>query len=250
MGKLVGLWTLVVLLIASVAAPAGATKPPKLVLVYGDSLTWESAWTLQKPGWDVVLKAFPGTAPCDWLGTLAGDVAAYKPQAVELETAGDPVSPCMQGDAIDSAPYLAKFNADIGTFFATVTAAHVPMVFVESPPMPDPTWNAAVTSIDQMAVTHAAQYHGVSIATTPRKKVTLRGAYVDYMKCLKSETAAQGCVAGQIAVRSLVATRGHFCPTGLPSTLPFECAEYSSGEWRYGTAELKAVMHPPKPVLP
>jgi hypothetical protein len=63
-----------------------------------------------------------------------------------------------------------------------------------------------------------------------------------------------GCdpITHQIAVRTTVgAQKGlHFCPGGLDAEVPWNCATYSSGEFRWARAEVNAIVNPPKPIVP
>lgn len=259
-----GVLLVVCALLATWAMPLGAAvkPPPKPVLVYGDSLVWESLGVVagntasHKVAATVI--GGPAQAPCDWLATLDSDLAKYKPVVVELATAGNSFFPCMYDPAtgqpwpMGSAGYYARYRSDLNTFFSKVTASGAAMVFAEDPPMLDSTRNAAVVQIIAIATSLAGQYHGVSLAKNTRTTVANGSKYTSYKKCLKGETAAEGCSGGLIAVRTVSGDPAqiglHLCPQSLD--FPDPCPVYSSGEKRFGNALSASVEHPPKPVLP
>lgn len=248
------------------ATPAHATATRHELLVYGDSLTWEStaqitAQFATRPGWTVVVHSFPGTAPCDWLGWLASDLATYQPTIVAVETAGNATRPCMadangNAQAQDSPGFLADYQADLAQFMQTVTATGAKFLYVNAPPMASPytlVWNQSIIDVNTIAASLAGQYHGVSITNGPRVAVsTPAGKFVAYKPCLPTETAAQGCVAKKIAMRTLAGLQAgiHFCPSGLSGYPFYACSTYSSGEFRWARALRIAAMRPPAPVLP
>lgn len=255
------LWALVVVVVVCCAAvPAGATTPPKVALIYGDSLVWESQSVILSATHSRHVNATylggPGQAPCDWLATLDADLAAFKPAVVALSTAGNSMFACMT-DAngvpwvMGSDGFYARYRADLDSFFAKVTASGARMVFVADPPMADPVRNAAVSGVIAIAAQLAGQYHGVSIATKVRTALSVKGLYVAQMKCARNETAAMGCANGLIAVRTITGAADqiglHLCPEAL--SFPAPCVSYSSGEKRFGTALATATTNPPAPVL-
>jgi len=241
-----------VLLIAVLSAwmlPAcGSTKHPKLAVLFGDSLTAESKWAMHAPaGWTLQVHAFGGAGVCDMLRGLPNALAQH-PAVLGIETAGDSVTPCMKDRngtllKLDSAGYLAKITHDLDTFFAEASRAGVKVVDIEAPPIHKEPWNTALLRINAVAERLASRYPRVTIDTRPRDQVLNNGTYVAYMSCLPGETAAQGCVNGRIAVRTIQGLqRGlHLCPLGLPPIHGGRCTIYSSGEHRFGTAEVEAL---------
>jgi len=240
-------------------APAGAVHAPKVALVYGDSLTWESwidinADVAIHPNLAVQVHSLGYTSPCVWTQWLPADLAKYHPSIVTVESAGNGylagISDCMvdaTGTPLaDGSPgYFANYTASLSALFSEATASGARVLFLEGPPMLDPTRNADVIQIGQIAQSLAGQYPGVTISTAPRLAVSNGGTYADYMHCLKTETAAMGCTKRQIAVRT-VATGWqlglHFCPGGLPLAYPWFCSTYSSGEYRWAKAVVKATV--------
>lgn len=253
-GKVVGLWALIAVLLAGMAAPAGAQKPVRTALFYGDSITWESSNVVNqtlsaKGGWIAVHREKVATAPCDW-PSIAADIAKYHPASVVIETAGNATA-CTGATATQS--YYSSYQSTLRAMFTAAAGAGSAVVFVEAPPIEDPSWESAVEGIDTIAVSLAHQISGVSISTAGRSKLSKNGHFVTYKKCLKGETASEGCTNGQIAIRTHDTDSAqdglHLCPDGL-NGFPWFCDEYSSGELRFGQVLAKAATHPPKPVIP
>lgn len=69
----------------------------KRVLIYGDSITWESQRQLRARGLEV--KAFGGTAICDWLADMRRQAATKTVQTVYLEFVGNYFTPCVRNRA-------------------------------------------------------------------------------------------------------------------------------------------------------
>lgn len=235
-------------------APAAHAATPKMALIYGDSLVWESTPDINLgAGWTRAMHAIFGRAPCDWLNALPADLSTYHPNVVTIATAGN-----TQGNgscetaAAGSAQYFADYQTDLEALVSQITATGAQLVFVEDPPFADPTRNSDVAQIDAMEVALSQKYAHVTVSSTIRKQMSTRaGAYEDHARCLSVETAAEGCVAGRIPIRTLPGFVGaglHLCPDGVGPVLP-ACDQYSSGEVRFGKAIAAATKHP-HPVLP
>lgn len=256
MKQIVGAVAVVLVVLVGLAAPASAAAP-KPVVLYGDSLAWESSAPLTAAlgaHYSLTNASVPTTAPCDWLPRLASDLATYHPAVVTLATAGNTQGPgsCEQ-NPIGSPAYFADYTNDLTTFVQQVTASGAQFVFVEDPPFLNAARDAAVIQINELEISLANEYHGVSVYTKIRKAMSTRsGGYEAYAKCLKTETADMGCSGGQIAIRTVSGDPNqiglHLCPGGITWTDP-PCATYSSGEVRFGKAIASATKHP-KPVLP
>ncbi len=89
--------------------------PPRIAL-YGDSLASESgqdfAFLASHSGASVRVRTFPGTAPCDFLTTMAADASDWQPTAAVLAFSGDAFTPCMAGDPLGTPQYLAAYKED------------------------------------------------------------------------------------------------------------------------------------------
>jgi hypothetical protein len=248
----------IVAVIGSAPASATTTVSTKTALIYGDSLTWESYWAIQakfatKKHWIFHNLSFPQSAPCDWLGRLASDLAAYHPTIVAITSAGN-VSSCVtdadgNAQAVNTPGYYARYQQDLGAMFSEITATGSKVLFMEAPPFADPDRNAAVPQILGIAKTLAKGYHGVSVSSAINTALSKNGKYTAYKACLPSEAAQNGCLKGQIAVRTLTGVQAglHLCPIGLPS-FPWFCQIYSSGELRFGNALVETIVAPPPPI--
>ncbi|HEX6311272.1 MAG TPA: hypothetical protein VF152_06565 [Acidimicrobiia bacterium] len=208
--------------------PTTAPPPRPVVILYGDSLAWESRssfdWHLG-PGVQVVHRNFPGVAPCDVLPSMAAD-AAFRPSAVVFEFAGNSLTPCMNG--VTPATLVLRYTLDVARARSIFTDRGIPVFLMGAPLLPgwsfDPTpdLHAAFTAL-------ADQHPRTSFTDAGRSVLGAQGAYTTRLPCLPGEGIAAGCVAGRITVRS--PDRVHFCPAGRDP-----CPVWSSGAWRFGAA--------------
>ncbi len=250
---------IVVLATIAISLPsiADATVTPKTALMYGDSLTFESRAQIvnqlqSKAGWHGYVHSFGGTALCDWLPWIAADLATYHPSIVGIETAGNiGTRPC-SAEVPGSDAYYADYLVALNSFFSQVTASEAKVVYFTPPPFTDPLRTAITTRITAMVKTLAYQYHGVSIAGTMRTALSNAGKYTETKTCLSTETAAMGCTAGRIPIRTVAGLPDaglHLCPTGIASAPAGVCPVYSSGEFRLGRTVANSLAAPPKPYL-
>jgi hypothetical protein len=234
---------------------AVASTPPKIVAIYGDSLVWESTAQAQLhfgSRYQVVSRAVPNTAPCDWIPQLESDLATLHPAVVEVATAGatNGSGSCEQNEQ-NSPEMLADYEAALTTITQHVTATSAQLVFVEDPPFLDPARNATGIQIAADELALAYQYPNVSVYTAARKALstTTNGGYETYAKCLRTETVANGCdpATKLIAIRTTTGSLAgvNFCPDGNISSTG--CDEYSSGEVRFG-GYLTTAAQRPKPL--
>jgi len=234
-----------------------ATGKKPVVLIYGDSLVWESTKFIKtginSGDWTRHVFAVPTTAPCDWLQRLPADIAKYHPVEITLVTEGNSATACMDDAhgvplAYNSPDYLAKYRSDLSQFFSI--ARETPIEFLEGAPIGDnANWNAAVTSVYGIAQDLSSSDLNVTTSNAANRSVSNNGAYAQTLSCLPKELTAKkdGCTNGQIDVRTSTGPQAgvHLCPIGItyPGTHP--CATnsngkwtkvYSSGEVRYGAA--------------
>jgi hypothetical protein len=229
----------------------------KTAVVYGDSLTQESAWAINqqfatKKGWAYTVRSWGGTAPCDWATWLPSDLNLHQPSVVSISTAGNSLTPCMKDAngnnlAFGTSEYYDRYRTALDSMFSQITATGAKVVFMKAPPMKDATRDASVKQIAVIAQELAANYHGVSISSVPRNSVSTNGKYVETKPCLATETVAMGCQAdGRIKIRSWDGV--HLCPVTLGAYSA--CSIYSSGEFRWGKAIANTTVNPPAPILP
>jgi hypothetical protein len=209
-----------------------ATPARPLVILYGDSLSWESRGGFQLtlgPDVDVVHRNFPGVAICDYLDEMATDVVTLQPRAVVLEFAGNVMTPCVRPFIGSTNTLVGKYAGDAAFATSIFTGRGVPVYLIGGPLLPG--WNPDPTPQLHAAYTAVATLYGplASFTDAGRAVLDAQGRYTDTLPCLPGEGPAQGCSGGRITVRS--PDRVHFCPTaGDP------CPVWSSGAWRFGAA--------------
>jgi hypothetical protein len=209
------------------AAP-GTDRP--LVILYGDSLSWEAGSAFESnmgPGANVVHRSFPGVAACDLLPSMAADVATLQPEAVVIEFAGNMTTPCMHGTTSETV--VARYARDVADAAAIFSARGIPVYLMGAPLLAG--WGSDQTPGMHAAFTAIADKSGlVSFTDAGRSVLDAEGAFTMTLPCLPGETAAMGCVGGRITVRS--PDRVHFCPVATSGA----CPVWSSGAWRFGAA--------------
>ncbi len=157
--------TLLALLVPLLAA--GCTAKPQRLLMYGDSIALESQRQLQAHG--VEVRAFGGTAICDWLGDMRRTAATGTVTTVYLEFVGNRFTPCsISRPAVDAyrddAREAVALWHDAGARVVWVRAPQ-PRVYVgpptpsEPPAQTDALTAAAATS----AVPTQSDLHGAFI---------------------------------------------------------------------------------------
>ncbi|HEV7524781.1 MAG TPA: hypothetical protein VGP92_07440 [Acidimicrobiia bacterium] len=242
----------------------GAEAPAsRTAVLYGDSLSWEAGTnnmhcprysachteTFQEfasahGNLSLVVRAFPGAAPCDWLKRLPGDLVTYKPDVVMLQTEGDNTTPCMDDPAtgspypIASAGVYAKYRSDLDSFFGAATATGAKMIVVPPIATNDRRFSEQAVALGRIVTREAARFPGTTTTTQPGSAVTDNGSFTFAKRCLVGETAGNGCRNGLIAVRE--PTGLHFCPAGL--RFPSGCPVYSSGAFRFAKSTVDALI--------
>jgi hypothetical protein len=226
------------------AATSHAQTEPRRVLVYGDSLTWESTAVIKRaiedqlPGWEAIVRSVAGTATCAELPQMRSD-GNLNAGVVALEFVAVPFVPCMQGK-----DQLTQHTADTETALALWGSRGVPVVLVGAPrSVGDPRdWVAAPAIYQDLAARTGQTFaDGGVLLRNP-----WTGVYEARLPCLAGETAAQGCfVDGLINVRNHT---GHFCE--VENTSP--CPVYASGGERFAAAiayaAARAAGSTPKPL--
>lgn len=182
-------------------------------------------------------------APCDWLSdptpNFYSAMAAVHPAVVLIETAGNDVTRCMRVHgalpAIGSSAYLLRYESALATVVAVSRRAGARVILLAAPPLLEPHLGAALAAIDEWA----ARTEHVEDALAPRRSVSLHDGFALKLRCLPTEAAQQGCVDGEIAVRTVDDYYHlHFCPRVRDLTFFFTCAVYSSGETRWARSTM------------
>jgi hypothetical protein len=136
--RIVTLGVVGAVIVTAAGCIAPPPPPPPTVIVYGDSLTFQSASYInavieqQRPGWRVIDRDLGGTALCDWLPAMAAD-SGLNARVVVIQFSGNAFTPCMTGFSIGTQPWIAKYKADAETAAALWMARGVKLLFVGNP---------------------------------------------------------------------------------------------------------------------
>jgi len=181
------------------------------VLVYGDSLIEQASPYLRSTD---QVRAFGGTALCDWVDKMARAATVEQPSVMVVEFVGNDLTPCMQGY---QTPDLirAKYEADMARLKRRVDA---PILWVGAPAFRD------------RAPTTLGLYSSERGFVDAGEAVLNDGTYTDTLPCLADEGWIQGCVNGRIRVRASDGV--HFATSG---------SGYSAGGRRFADAIDKAI---------
>ena len=227
------------------AVPVGPppSVPPR-VAFYGDSLGMEAGQDFsilaQATGGSAYVRAFPGTAVCDWLPNMPADAAAFHPTAVVIEFSGDDYTPCMTGDPIGSPQYYAKYQAETQAAIDLFRADGAEVYLVGLPYNESSSLNMNVANLNQLYAALAAANTGVDYVDAGQA-VMAYGAFTWTLPCLSGEPCTGP--AGTNVVRAPDGV--HFCPTATVTVVDYfaECSVYSSGAFRFAAAMLSRVLN-------
>ena len=194
---------------SSSSTPTARPAPSKSrgpVLVYGDSLIEQATPYLQSTD---QVRAFGGTALCDWVDKMARAANVEQPSMMVVEFVGNDLTPCMQGYQTPD-QVRAKYEADMARLKQLVDA---PILWVGPPAFRD------------RAPAALGLYSSEQRFVDAGDAVLADGAYTDTLPCLADEGQIQGCVNGRIRVRASDGT--HFATSG---------SGYSAGGRRFADA--------------
>ncbi len=208
---------------------------PRVVL-WGDSLASESqdAFTraARRDGADVLVRAWGGTAICDWLDDMRVQARKWKPTVAVLTFSGNGRSPCMQGR-----DKLRAYEEDATAAVDLLTAAGVQVRLATAPPRPE-----EIVGADGM--TDLARTWRSVVATRELARVvdaglvdTDHGRWVAALPCQAGEPCGPN---GTVTVRSPDGV--HFCPVDQPPMA--RCPVYAAGAERFGRAIAHAALDP------
>jgi hypothetical protein len=184
-------------------APSKSRGP---VLVYGDSLIEQATPYLQSTD---QIRAFGGTALCDWVDKMARAATVEQPSMMVVEFVGNDLTPCMQAYQTPD-QVRAKYEADMARLKQLVDA---PILWVGAPAFRDRTPATLGLYSSERRFVDAGE------------AVLADGAYTDTLPCLADEGQIQGCVNGRIRVRA--SDGKHFATSG---------SGYSAGGRRFADA--------------
>jgi hypothetical protein len=160
------------------------------------------------------VRAYGGTALCDWVDKIARASAVEQPSVLVVEFVGNDLTPCMQGYTSPD-EVRAKYEADMARLKRRVDS---PILWVGPPEFRDgPPATLGLYSSEPRFV-DAGQ------------AVLADGVYTNTLPCLPDEGSVQGCVNGRIRVRA--SDGAHFATSG---------SGYSAGGRRFADAIDEAV---------
>lgn len=194
---------------AKSSSPASRTHGP--VIMYGDSLLVQASPYLSSTD---EVRAYGGTALCDWVDKIAQASAVEQPSVLVLEFVGNDLTPCMQGYTTPD-QVRAKYEADMTRLKRRVDT---PILWVGPPKFRDQPPAALGLYSSQPEFVDAGE------------SVLANGMYTDTLPCLPDEGRLQGCVNGRIRVRAPDGV--HFANDG---------SGYSAGGRRFADAIDEAV---------
>jgi hypothetical protein len=187
--------TLLGLLVPMLAA--GCTAKPQRLLIYGDSIAQESQRQLQSRGLEV--RAFGGTALCDWLPDMRRTAATRTVTTVYLEFVGNHFTPCASSrstvDAyrVDAREAVALWH-DAGARVVWVRAPQPRVDVGVAPPAPAP--NALTAAAATSAVsTRASEHDGPMLTAALQASATAEIATNFDQVQAAAETARPDAVA-------------------------------------------------------
>jgi hypothetical protein len=235
-------WPTLIALAGAVALVVGLSAcsltPPRVAL-YGDSLSLEASddfSDLLKGDARVRDTVQGGAALCDVLPAIQQDLDQRKPNIALLQFSGNNLTPCMRGpdgQRLEGDDLVDKYAADADQAVRLLRSRGVTVILIGSPVSAGSDTAAEINAEYQdVARRWAADGGGVSYADAGKSVLAPDGSFTETLPCRPGETAAMGCQAGRIVVRSPDGT--HFCPTMTGGTSP--CPVYSSGAWRFADA--------------
>jgi ribosomal protein L24E len=216
--------------------------PPRVAL-YGDSLAGEAGEDFnslaQSAGASAFVRTYPGTAPCDWIPEMSADDAAFHPTDVVLLFTGANFTPCMNGDALGSPQYYAKYQADMQAAIDLLRADGAHVFLVGVPYDESASLSANDATLNQLYASVAAANTGVDYVDAGQSVMSY-GSFTWTLPCLPGEPCT-----GPSGTNVVRAPDGvHFCPNGVTTQVAYytECTVYSSGAFRFATAMLNPAL--------
>ena len=225
------------------SVPELPTPGVSRIALYGDSLVSEAAQDFQffgaLAGASTLVRTYPGTAPCDWLASMAADAQSWQPSVSELAFSGDAFSPCMDGDQLGTPQYFAKYRADVQSAISIFQAVGVRVILVGLPLDAYPNLSQNASALNQIYQSLANSNAGVSFDDAGQA-VMANGQFTWTLPCLSVEPCT-----GTNGTNIVRAPDGiHFCPDGDTTLVGGfeECNVYSSGAYRFALAMLEPAL--------
>ncbi|MGI9601431.1 MAG: GDSL-type esterase/lipase family protein [Acidimicrobiales bacterium] len=176
-------------------------QPPK-VLVVGDSITQsaqvEITTALGPHTEELVIMAWGGTAPCDWVGPVAETVADFDPDIVIIEFAGNDLTPCIVSTPRGSDGYLARYSEDARALTTAAAANGAAVHWASVPVMADTVYDAVTGELNQI-------YRELSHTRTlipVRDSVAVDGALSFTDTCRSADECGDAPIGSTVAIRA------------------------------------------------
>ncbi len=225
------------------APPVAAEGDRPVVVLYGDSLAWESEAQFAEAITEntdaiAVGRTYGGTAICDFFDLMKEDAVTLRPVAVVLEFSGNRFTSCMHhpnGEGMGDGEAFLKYLTDAREavrIFASV-GTHV---YLAGAPVSRPVAGSFQRgrALNVMYAWVAQSSPEGTVTYLDAGKVVQDGTeYVDELPCLPIEPCPDG---GTTLVRSSDGV--HLCPGDDSHRDPVtaRCLVWSSGAYRYGRA--------------
>jgi hypothetical protein len=233
--------------VESPAAPLPTVTRPVVVL-YGDSLAWESKEQFVSafaslPDVRVETRTFGGTATCDWFEDMRADAASLRPGAVVVEFSGNAFTACMrdqEGQPLTGLTYLSRYRDNAKAVLDIFEPAGTRVYFAGSP-IADPAKVAGSKSVilngmyEVMAAGHPASAEYVDAGAA----VLDEGRWTNTLPCVPGEPCEGGTDGAGRPVNVVRAPdTAHFCPVNgaARAGVTDSCPVWSSGAMRFGSA--------------
>lgn len=215
---------------------SGGSEESTPVVLVGDSLAAEAAEYLPGllGGAPLVGRYFGGTAPCDWLDD---DLGATAGSVVVISFSGNSKTPCMSdgaGDYLQDGALVEKYRADVSVLIERAQSAGASVELVGQP-VPAPTGpGAGLVELLNGMYQELAVSTGATFVDAGKSVENADGSFAQRLPCVPEEPQCDP--SGENVVRSDDGV--HFCPR---PAAPGECAEHSSGAFRFAAAIADAV---------
>lgn len=242
-----------VLSLAGTVGPAAAAPASRLkIAFYGDSLSYQASPYLASDfdrGTTSISTShvYPGTALCDWLGSIDALSESTAPAVAVLQFVGNHFTPCISGYSAGSAAFIAKYASDLTSAIDHLRSVGVRDVLVDlGPATDDPgiTWYSALRSAYLSVVKSFHTSHVAYAWKADQAVETSAGRFTATLSCLEHEANAGLCKLGtKEQVRSVDGL--HFCPStvGGPDGRATLCPIYSSGAYRFALGLSRTIWH-------
>ena len=210
--------------------PAPPPPPPPTFIVYGDSLSQESATHLFErlnvglPGWQLINRTYGGTAQCDWHDEMIDDQSKYNVKAVVIAFVGNNLTPCIQ-----SRPYAQAYLLDADWAIRFYADRSIPVTFLAAPEGIGRTPESRnIPNVYKYVTSGRANIEDANLFIDPAT-----GLYEQNLPCLVGECTSY--------INSRAPDHYHLCL--VQPSASNSCPVYSSGVTRYVEMMIQGLGH-------